>query len=135
MKPPRRRFLSLAAGAAVFPVTPQIATAQQRAAPQTPLEPLVWPVVAKVPPEVRTFAGHTDTVPDIVGRFGTPASLVIFTEGNHLMVLHSEDILGAFPTWAKSQSMPQLRCPIEWTKQKKKAVYQAAFLDLSLIHI
>jgi Bacterial extracellular solute-binding protein len=104
MKPPRRRFLSLAAGAAVFPVTPQIATAQQRAAPQTPLEPLVWPVVTKVPPEVRTFAGHTDTVPDIVGRFGTPASLVIFTEGNHLMVLHSEDILGAFPTWAKSQS-------------------------------
>src|SRR5215510_8956150 len=33
----------------------------------------------------------------------TPASLVIFTEGNHLMVLHSEDILGAFPAWAKSQ--------------------------------
>jgi hypothetical protein len=32
-----------------------------------------------------------------------PPSLVIFTEGNHLMVLLSDDILGAFPSWAKSQ--------------------------------
>jgi hypothetical protein len=28
--------------------------------------------------------------------------LVIFTEGNHLMVLSSDDIVGAFPAWAKS---------------------------------
>jgi len=63
----------------------------------------VWPVVTKVPPEVRTFAGHANTVPDIIGHFGTPASLVIFPEGNHLMVLQSEDIFGAFPAWAKSQ--------------------------------
>ena len=97
MKLRRRRFLHLAAGAAVLPVTARTTAAQQRTAAQAPLEPLVWPVVTKVPPEVRTFAGHANTVPDIVGRFGTPASLVIFTEGNHLMVLHSEDILGAFP--------------------------------------
>jgi hypothetical protein len=84
-------------------MTPRIAAAEQRAAAQAPPEPLVWPVVTKVPPEVRTFAGHANTVPDIVGRFGTPASLVIFTEGNHLMVLHSEVIPGAFPAWAKSQ--------------------------------
>src|SRR4029077_8436927 len=45
----------------------------------------------------------TDTVPDIVGRIGTAPSLVIFTEGNHLMVLLSEDIVGAFPLWANSQ--------------------------------
>src|SRR6516225_7571474 len=68
-----------------------------------PAEPLVWPVVTKVPAAIRSFAGHTDTVPDIVGRIGTPASLVIFTEGNHLMALLSDDILGAFPSWAKSQ--------------------------------
>src|SRR5262249_36964667 len=68
-----------------------------------PAEPLVWPVVTKVPADMRSFAGHTDTVPDIVGRIGTPASLVIFTEGNHLMALLSDDILGAFPPWAKSQ--------------------------------
>jgi Bacterial extracellular solute-binding protein len=75
----------------------------QNAAVQTPAEPLVWPVVTKLPPGIRSFAGHTDTVPDIVGRIGTPASLVIFTEGNHLMVLLGEDIVGAFPSWAKSQ--------------------------------
>src|SRR5215467_7812108 len=78
--------------------------AQSAAAPAvTPAEPLVWPVVTKLPPDIRAFAGHTDTVPDIVGRIGTPASLVIFTEGNHLMVLLSDDIIGAFPSWAKSQ--------------------------------
>src|SRR6516225_9099124 len=97
MKRRRRRFLHLAAGAAVLTVTPRITAAQQRAAAQAPLEPLVWPVVTKVPPEVRTFAGHANTVPDIVGRFGTLASLVIFTEGNHLMVLHSDVILVTVP--------------------------------------
>jgi hypothetical protein len=70
---------------------------------QAPPEPLVWPVVAKLQPGIRSFAGHTDTVPDIVGRIGTPPSLVIFTEGNHLMALLSEEIVGAFPSWAKSR--------------------------------
>jgi hypothetical protein len=40
---------------------------------------------------------------DVVGRIGTPPSLVIFTEGNHLMVLLGDDIIGAFPSWAKLQ--------------------------------
>jgi Bacterial extracellular solute-binding protein len=70
---------------------------------QTPSEPLVWPGVTKLPPDIRSFAGHTDTVPDVVGRIGAPPSLAIFTEGNHLMVLLSNDIIGAFPAWAKSQ--------------------------------
>src|SRR6202051_570549 len=82
----------------------QSATAiAQNAVIQTPPKPLVWPVVTKLQPGIRSIAGHTDTVPDIVGRIGTPASLVIFTEGNHLMVLLSEDIVGAFPSWAKLQ--------------------------------
>jgi Bacterial extracellular solute-binding protein len=75
----------------------------QNVVSHAPPEPLVWPVVAKLQPAIRSFAGHTDTVPDIVGRIGTPPSLVIFTEGNHLMVLLSDDIIGAFPSWAKSQ--------------------------------
>jgi hypothetical protein len=66
-------------------------------------EPLVWPVVANLRPGIRSFAGHADTVLDVVGRIGTPPSLVVFTEGNHLMVLLSDDIIGAFPLWAKSQ--------------------------------
>ena len=64
--------------------------------------PLVWPTAAKLQTEIRSFDGHTDTVLDVIGRIGTPASLVIFTEGNHLMVLSSSDIVGAFISWAKS---------------------------------
>jgi len=79
------------------------AAAVPQAAVQTPLDPLVWPVVTKFQPNIPSFAGHTDTVPDIVGRIGTPPSLVIFTEGNHLMVLLGDEIVGAFPSWAKSQ--------------------------------
>jgi hypothetical protein len=33
---------------------------------QTSPGPLVWPVVTKLQPGIRSFAGHTDTVPDIV---------------------------------------------------------------------
>src|SRR5262249_55481052 len=53
--------------------------------------------------EFDRFAGHTDTVPDIVGRIGAPPSLVIFAEGNHLMVVLGEEVVGAFPAWAKAQ--------------------------------
>jgi len=66
-------------------------------------EPLVWPVVTRLPTGIRSFAGHTDTVPDVFGTFGANPSLVIFTEGNHLMALLSDDIVGEFPSWAKSQ--------------------------------
>lgn len=71
--------------------------------PRTMPEPLVWPIVTKRPGGVRSFAGHANTVLDVIGRIGAPASLVIFTEGNHLMVLSSDDIVGAFPSWAGSQ--------------------------------
>jgi hypothetical protein len=42
---------------------------------------------------------------DVIGRIGTPPSLVIFTEGNHLMVLSSDDVVGSFPSWAKSKRL------------------------------
>src|SRR4029450_4092199 len=98
----RRVFLGGALTAVALPETWVVRAAEQKAAAQTP-EPLVWPVVTKLQPGIRSIAGHTDTVPDIVGRIGTPPSLAIFTEGNHLMALLSDDILGAFPSWAKSQ--------------------------------
>ena len=100
----RRTFLGSAVTALALGNDQQQAAnaAEPNVALQVP-EPLVWPVVSKRPPGIRAFAGHTDTVPDIVGRIGTPSSLVIFTEGNHLMVLLSDDIVGAFPSWAKSQ--------------------------------
>src|ERR1700687_4493622 len=101
----RRTFLGSAVSAVAFEshqrqtASAAEATVAGHAAPG----PLVWPVVTKLPPGLRSFAGHTDTVPDIVGRIGTPPSLVIFTEGNHLMVVLSDDIVGAFPAWAKAQ--------------------------------
>src|SRR4029077_9236121 len=102
----RRIFLGgtlSAVGVGSFGAQKPATAIAQNAAIQSPPEPLVWPVVTKLPPGIRSFSGHTDTVPDIVGRIGTPPSLVIFTEGNHLMVLLSDDVIGAFPSWAKSQ--------------------------------
>ena len=100
----RRAFLGGTISAvAAASCNAQSATATARNATTPPSEPLVWPVVAKLPANIRSFAGHTDTVPDIFGRFGATPSLVIFTEGNHLMALLSDDIVGAFPSWAKSQ--------------------------------
>src|SRR5262249_10446940 len=66
-------------------------------------EPLVWPLVTKPQSAIRSFVGHTDTVLDVIGRIGVPPSLVIFSEGNHLTVLSSDDIVGAFASWVKSQ--------------------------------
>src|SRR6266571_72523 len=100
----RRVFLggALSADALGGPQTETAGAAEQTTV-QTSPGPLVWPVVTKLQPGIRSFAGHTDTVPDIVGRIGTPPALVIFTEGNHLMALLSDDVVGAFPSWAKSQ--------------------------------
>src|SRR5437879_8019104 len=101
----RRAFLGGSVSTLTFGAcqTQSASAATQTEVVRAPSEPLVWPVVTKLQPDIRSFAGHTDTVPDIVGRIGVPASLVIFTEGNHLMVLLGDDILGAFPSWAKAQ--------------------------------
>ena len=102
----RRALLAGAAGALTIAAgkrelaTP--AMAQRPIEPASP-EPLVWPPLAKLPSGIRSFNGHTDTVLDVAGRIGAPPSLVIFSEGNHLMVLLGDDILGAFPSWAGSQ--------------------------------
>src|SRR5262245_30383693 len=98
----RRLFLATALGALGLSRTGTVHSAGQRQSSQ-PLEPLVWPLVGDEQPGIRTFAGHANTVLDVVGRIGTPPSLVIYTEGNHLMVLLSKDIVGAFPAWARTQ--------------------------------
>jgi hypothetical protein len=101
----RRAFLGSALSAVAFgPSAAQSLTATtQNAVAHAPPEPLVWPITTKLQPGIRSFVGHADTVLDVIGRIGTPPSLVIFTEGNHLMVLSSDDIVGAFPSWAKTQ--------------------------------
>jgi hypothetical protein len=97
----RRVFLAIALSAIGLWQTQAARSAEYRTAAE-PLEPLVWPVF-RPQAGIRTFAGHTNTVMDIFGKIGTPPSLVIFSEGNHLMVLLSDDIVGAFPAWAKTQ--------------------------------
>jgi hypothetical protein len=99
----RRTFFSLAGAAAALPAFAPIAAASAPVGVAASPTPLVWPVVKKPASGIHAFDGHTDTVPDVVGRFGVPPSLVIFTEGNHLMALLSDDIFGAFPAWAKAQ--------------------------------
>ena len=47
--------------------------------------------------------GHTDTVPDIVGRLGAPTGLTIFTEGNHFPALLGGEIIDPFRAWARAQ--------------------------------
>jgi molybdate transport system substrate-binding protein len=81
---------------------PAVPSAPEQGGP-TDSAPLVWPRVTRKIRGIPSLAGHTDTILDIAGRLGVPPSLVIFTEGNHLMVLHGEDILGAFPAWAKAR--------------------------------
>ena len=97
----RRVFLGSALTAVALSQTRVARAAEQKSAAQT-AEPLVWPVITRQA-GIRTFDGHTDTVLDIIGRIGIAPSLVIFSEGNHLMALLSEEIVGAFPTWAKAQ--------------------------------
>jgi hypothetical protein len=101
----RRAFLggTLSAVALGTCKAQSVTTTPQSVAVQPSPEALVWPIVTKLQPGIRSFVGHTDTVLDVIGRIGVPPSLVIFTEGNHLMVLSSDDIVGAFASWAKSQ--------------------------------
>jgi hypothetical protein len=100
----RRVFLGSTLGAIAFNRAAEPVTVKaQDAVIQAPPAPLIWPIVTKLQSGIQSFVGHTDTVLDVIGRIGAPPSLVIFTEGNHLMVLSSDDIVGAFPSWAKSQ--------------------------------
>ena len=62
---------------------------------------IAWPVVAEMPPGVPKLNGHTDTVPDIVGRIGAN-DFVVFTEGNHFPVLFGGEVMQLFRDWAKA---------------------------------
>jgi hypothetical protein len=105
----RRALLSGALGAASLETcnAQSMAGGPRNAVEQRTPGPLVWPIAPNPQSGIRSFIGHADTVLDVVGRIGVSPSLVIFTEGNHLMVLSSDAVVGAFPSWAKSQ--PQYR--------------------------
>jgi hypothetical protein len=60
----------------------------------------VWRSMIPVRADVPALNGHTDTIPDIVGRLGSAIDLAIFTEGNHFPALLGGGIIDAFRTWA-----------------------------------
>jgi hypothetical protein len=64
---------------------------------------VVWKPIVPAPVGVPALDGHTDTVPDIVGRLGVPIDLAIFTEGNHFPALLGGDIIEPFRNWARAQ--------------------------------
>jgi ABC-type molybdate transport system substrate-binding protein len=64
---------------------------------------LVWKPMVPPHPGVPSLNGHTDTVPDIVGRLGRPIDLAIFTEGNHFPALLGGEIIEPFRAWARAQ--------------------------------
>ena len=53
------------------------------------------------PADAPALNGHTDTVPDILGRLGAPIGLAIFTEGNHFPALLGGEIIEPFRAWAR----------------------------------
>jgi hypothetical protein len=57
-----------------------------------------------LPTGAPALNGHTDTVPDIVGRLGAPIGLAIFTEGNHFPVLLGGEVIAPFRSWARAQA-------------------------------
>jgi hypothetical protein len=63
---------------------------------------VIWKQIASPVPDVPVLDGHTDTVPDIVGRIGGTIGLAIFTEGNHFPALLGGEILDPFRAWARS---------------------------------
>jgi Bacterial extracellular solute-binding protein len=67
-------------------------------------ELVVWKAMVLVPAGVPALNGYTDTVPDIVGRLGSPIGLAIFTEGNHFPALLSGEIIEPFRAWARGQA-------------------------------
>jgi len=65
---------------------------------------IVWKRLVPAPSDALALDGHTDTVPDIVGRLGAPIGLAIFTEGNHFPALLGGEIIEPFRAWARTQA-------------------------------
>jgi hypothetical protein len=93
----RRSFIkTLTGGALGWAAAPRMAVRAQAALPQAHTRFVVWKPMAAPPPDTPSLNGHTDTLPDIVGRLGQRIDLAIFTKRNHFPALLSPDILERF---------------------------------------
>jgi hypothetical protein len=99
----RRTFIKASAATALIaPVWRAIAGDQPNGQPANDCgTAFVWQTMVPTPANVPAFNGHTDTIPDIVGRLGSRIDLAIFTEGNHFPALLGGGIFDAFRSWAK----------------------------------
>jgi hypothetical protein len=98
----RRTFIR--AGAALSAVTLAAATRARGEPTCAGGKALVWRPMISAPADAPALNGHTDTVPDIVGRIGTPVDLAIFTEGNHFPALLGGRIVDRFRDWARTHA-------------------------------
>lgn len=106
----RRRFLHLAGATAALTATPRIGLAQSAAQGRHQFNRestngcgagFVWQPMIHAGADIPALNGYTDTIPDIVGRLGSPIDLAIFTEGNHFPALLGGGIIGGFRAWAR----------------------------------
>jgi hypothetical protein len=98
----RRTFIKLSASAALpAPMSAGVSGALARDDPIRPRgDGVVWKTTVLPHPGIPSLNGHTDTIPDIVGRLGAPIDLAIFTEGNHFPALLGGEIIEPFRVWA-----------------------------------
>src|SRR5690242_17424582 len=74
----RRTFIR--ASAALAAVTLAAATRVRGEPAGAGGKTLIWRPMTSRPADAPALNGHTDTVPDIIGRIGAPIDLAIFTE-------------------------------------------------------
>jgi hypothetical protein len=99
----RRAFIKSSAAAAVL-APASGASARGRSSEGQECEAFVWRPMVPLRADIPALNGHTDTIPDIVGRLGSPIDLAIFTEGNHFPALLGGDLIDAFRNWARQHS-------------------------------
>jgi len=85
----RRTFIKTSAATAlIVPAWRAFARGQSNGQPADGCATaFVWQPMVPSPADVPALNGHTDTIPDIVGRLGSRIDLAIFTEGNHFPAL------------------------------------------------
>jgi hypothetical protein len=96
----RRTFITASAAAALAPTSGACAPSGCDRGSE---RPFVWRPMISPPEDAPALNGHTDTVPDIVGRIGSPIDLAIFTEGNHFPALLAGGAIDRFRAWAHAR--------------------------------
>jgi hypothetical protein len=110
----RRTFIGTAAAGRLL-VSPAAALARASEHDGPRGTSVVWQRLVPAPANFPALGGHTDTVPDIVGRIGAPIGLGIFTEGNISRLCSAARSSGrSAPGPAHKRHMPDWRWTTSW---------------------